>query len=291
MATTVLDALTQIVGLDAKNSVRLATTAALPANTYSGATKRLTATANGALSVDSITVVVGDRVLIKNEVAGANNGIYKVIAAGDASNPYILERSVDFDSDADIMSGCKTSIQAGTTNEDSEWQLTTNEPITMDTTALVFASTGAGAVVAGTGLTKTGNTLDVISANGGIVANNDNIALTLDGATLTVGATGIKISAGGVGATELAAAAAGDGIAGGAGSAFSLDIVAESFVGTGAQTAFVLANTPMTNGEFVFYGGLLQKKGAGHDYTISGNTITFAVSPVNGSNVEIRYFK
>ena len=88
-------------GIHFHEAVELATTAALPANTYnngtSGVGATLTANANGALSVDSTLTVVGYRVLVKNEVTQANNGVYTVTQVGSAGTPYILTRATDFD--------------------------------------------------------------------------------------------------------------------------------------------------------------------------------------------------
>lgn len=125
-------------GLDLKPSVRLATAAALPANTYDGGTKRLTADANGALSVDGVTAAANDRVLVKNEGAGPNNGIFKVIQIGDAGTPWILERAADFDASAEVTAGAFTFVAEGTANADTGWVLVTNDAIVLDTTSLSF---------------------------------------------------------------------------------------------------------------------------------------------------------
>lgn len=72
-----------------------------------------------------------------------------------------------------------------------------------------------------------------------------------------------------------------------------LGLVRESFAGDGVATDFVLAWAPQTGGEFVYRGGLFQKKGTGHDYTIAGgpSTIAFESAPGNGANIEVRYFR
>lgn len=128
---------------DFKDSVRAASTAALPANTRSG--NRLTADANGALAAqDGVTLVVGDRYVVKNEVTGANNGIYTLSALGTGTLPWIMDRAADADASSDVTSGMFVSINEGTTNGDTIWQLTTNDPITLNTTALTFAQFGAG---------------------------------------------------------------------------------------------------------------------------------------------------
>lgn len=125
---------------DAKQSCRLATTAALPSNTASGTGpgKTLTAVANGALSVDSVAVAQGDRLLVKNEAAGANNGIYDVTDPGSAGSPYVLTRSEDADLDVEVTPGMFTWIEEGTVNAETFWVLTTVAPIVVDTTSLVF---------------------------------------------------------------------------------------------------------------------------------------------------------
>jgi hypothetical protein len=130
-------------GLDVKASVRLATAAALPANTAagSGAGKTLTGDANGALSVDGVAVAVGDRVLVKNETPASDNGIYVVTATGDGSNPYVLTRATDADDspDGEVTAGMFCIVLAGSTLAQTGWVLTTADPITVDTTLLTFS--------------------------------------------------------------------------------------------------------------------------------------------------------
>ena len=151
-------------GLDLKDSSHAATTAALSAVTYSngssGVGATLTANANGALTVDGQTMVAAERLLVKDQAAGLQNGIYTVTATGSAGAVFVLTRTTDFDSTSEVTSGAFTFIETGTTNSDSGWVLTTDGTITIGTTALAFSQfSGAGQITAGTGLTKTGNTL------------------------------------------------------------------------------------------------------------------------------------
>src|SRR5690242_9397538 len=81
--------------LDWKQSVRLATTAALPACTASSDGLVLTATTSGALSVNGVAVALNDSILVKDQVAGRNNGIYKVTRAGSVSQRWQLTRRND----------------------------------------------------------------------------------------------------------------------------------------------------------------------------------------------------
>ena len=164
-------------GINFHQAVRLATTAALPANTYnngtSGVGATLTANANGALSVDGTAVVVGNRVLIKNEVAGANNGVYTVTQIGDGSTPYILTRATDFDSAGSgvdqIDAGDFFLVTAGSTLSNTSWVQQTPLPITVGTTALVFTQFGAPITYsAGTGLSLAGTVFSI--TNTGVTA-------------------------------------------------------------------------------------------------------------------------
>jgi hypothetical protein len=157
-------------GLDPKASVGYASTAALPTYTYNNGTAgvgaTITATANGALSLDSSSPAVTTRVLIKNE-AGANapyNGIYTVTTAGSAGVPFVLTRSTDMDSGtgAGEFPGAFTFVEAGATLADTGWVCTTNNPVVVGTTDITFVQfSGAGQYSAGTGLTLTGTQFSI----------------------------------------------------------------------------------------------------------------------------------
>lgn len=169
-------------GLDPKDSVRATTTGALPAYTFGA--NALTADANGAFPAqDGVTLVLNDRILVKNE-SGANekyNGIYTLTQVGNAGAPWILTRALDFDEDEDADAGAFVFVEEGTTNADTGWVLTTNNPITLNTTALTFTQfTGVGQIIAGAGLTKTApNTIDVGKGDG-IAVDADLIRIDLD---------------------------------------------------------------------------------------------------------------
>ncbi|HHK4358934.1 TPA: phage tail protein [Pseudomonas aeruginosa] len=102
---------------DSKNSVRVATTGAIALS--------------GAQSIDGVAVVAGDRVLVKNQASAAQNGIY-VAAVGGWS------RAADADASIEVTPGLLVPVEVGTANGDSVWQLVTDAPITLGTTALVF---------------------------------------------------------------------------------------------------------------------------------------------------------
>jgi hypothetical protein len=150
-------------GIHFHEAVALATTAALPANTYnngtSGVGATLTANANGALSIDSTLTIAAERVLVKNEVAGANNGVYVVTQVGSAGTPYILTRATDFDSVGtgvdQIDEGDFFLVTSGVANLNTAWVQQTAPPITIGTTPIVFQQFSAPITyTAGTGLNE-----------------------------------------------------------------------------------------------------------------------------------------
>lgn len=150
-----VDAIKQ--GLDIKDSVRAATTGNI--------------TLSGIQTIDDVALIAGDRVLVKNQSTASLNGIY-IVASG------AWTRSADADSSADVTSGLFTFVSEGTVNSDSGWVLATNDPITLGTTSLTFVQfSGAGQINAGDGMTKSGNTLNVVGTAGRIVANADSLDL------------------------------------------------------------------------------------------------------------------
>ncbi|CAB5225665.1 Intramolecular chaperone auto-processing domain containing protein [uncultured Caudovirales phage] len=150
-------------GIHFHEAVSLATTAALPANTYnngtSGVGATLTANANGALSVDSTLTVTNERILVKNQANGAQNGVYVVTQVGSAGTPYILTRATDFDSVGNgvdqIDEGDFFLVTNGVANLNTAWVQQTAPPITIGTTAIVFQQFSAPITyTAGTGLNE-----------------------------------------------------------------------------------------------------------------------------------------
>ena len=139
------------VGLDFKDSVRVASTANV---TISGP----------GTAIDGVTLSSGDRVLLKDQSTGSQNGIYIFNGAASA-----MTRATDADADAEVTSGMFVFVEAGTVNADNGFVLSTDGTITVGSTALTFTQfSGAGQIVAGDGMTKSGNQLDV---------NDDNITL------------------------------------------------------------------------------------------------------------------
>lgn len=164
-------------GLDVKDSVRAATTANI--------------TLSGTQTVDGVSLAAGDRVLVKNQTTGSQNGIY-VVAAGAWS------RSADADNSpsGEVTSGMFTFVEEGTTYAASGWVLQTTGAITLDTTSLSFVQfSGAGQLQAGTFLTINGNTISVSSDFQADVS--DLVSLTGVAANGTTLGTGFSVIADG----------------------------------------------------------------------------------------------
>jgi len=214
-------------GINFHQSVRLATAAALPAYTYnngtSGVGATITANANAALSVDGVAVVVGNRILVKNEsgAAEAYNGVYTVTQTGSGAAPYILTRATDFDSAGtgvdQIDAGDFFLVTAGSTQANTSWVQQTPLPITVGTTAIVFTQFAAPVLYsAGTGLTLTGTTFSI--TNTGVSASTYGsassvpvIAVNAQGQLTSASSSSIAIAASQITSGALAIANGGTG--------------------------------------------------------------------------------
>ena len=164
-------------GLDIKASVRVATTANLDA-TYNNGAGTLTANANGAITVDGVTLVVNDRLLVKDQSTAAQNGFYKVTTVGSGSAVFVITRTPDADAASELTAGAFTFTEEGSSNADNGYVLSTNGAVTLGTTSIVFEQfSGAGQIAAGNGLTKTGNTIDVVGTTNKISVSANAITI------------------------------------------------------------------------------------------------------------------
>lgn len=216
-------------GFDVKASVRVATTAA----------GTLATSFENGDTIDGVTLATGNRILIKDQASGAENGIYIVNASGAPT------RATDADTSAEVTAGMFTWVEEGTVNGDTGWLLTTNQAITLGTTALVFTQfSGLGQITAGSALTKTGNTLDV----------------NVDGTTIEVSADALRI----------AASAAGSGLGGGGASALSVNVDGTTIeISTDTlRIAAAAAGAGLTGG-----GGSALAVGAGTGITVNANDV------------------
>ena len=174
-------------GLDTKPSCRAGTTADLSAtynNGSSGVGATLTASSNGAIVIDGVSLSVNDRVLVKNQTTASENGIYVVSTQGDGSTAFVLTRATPEDQPSELSGGAFVFVEEGTANADNGYVFTHTGAPTFGTTALDVAQfSGAGQIDAGAALSKTGNRLDVEVDNSSIEVNVDALRVKALGIT------------------------------------------------------------------------------------------------------------
>jgi len=170
-----VDALKQ--ALDIKDSVRVATTGNLAATYDNGAGTLTNGGTLGAIGIDGVSLSQGDRVLVKNQSTAAQNGIYVVTTVGDGSTAWLLTRADDANTSTELSGGVFTFVEEGTVGADNGFVFTHNGNPTLGTTALTVSQfSGAGQITAGTGLTKSGNTINAIGS-ATITANADSLQI------------------------------------------------------------------------------------------------------------------
>ena len=199
-------------------AIKVATTGALTA-TYANGTAGVGATltnsgALAALSIDGVSLSVNDTVLVKDQASTFQNGIYTVTTVGSGAVAWVITRATYYDTATEIDPGDFFTVWSGTVNAKTQWiQLST--VVTVGTDAVTFESN----VVAGTGITKTNNTLVVTGAgigwtvvtgttqaaavNQGYFANNAGVVTVTLPAVASVGAT-VRVAGMGAGGWAVA---------------------------------------------------------------------------------------
>jgi hypothetical protein len=289
--------------------------------TNSSLTARAATTANITLSnvqtVDGVSLAANDLCLVKNQTTASQNGVYKVVSGG------AWVRAAGMDTWGEVP-GSLVSVQEGTVNADTLWLSVADAGGTINSTSITFTQVpGPSDIVAGAGLTRTGQQIDVVAGDNSLTVNPDDIRVKLSatGAIIISGSAGLAVN---IQATTLQISAnvlgvkldsAGAILGGSSGLAVNYDantlaiagnvlsvkpnlflasnnILWRSAVGgtiDGSNTVFTLSSTPNPAGtETVFLNGILQEPN-GEDYTISGATITFVVAPPSGSRIRVTY--
>ena len=182
-------------GLITYTATRVATTVALTvtyANGVLGVGATLTnAGAQAALNIDGVALAVSDRVLVKNQAATAQNGIYTVTNIGSGSTNWVMTRATDYDQAAEIIQYAVVLSNQGTLNAGLLWQETGAGPWTIGTTAIIFSQyvVGSGGSV-NAGLV---NQLAYYAASGstlsGLATANDGVLVTSAGGVPSISST------------------------------------------------------------------------------------------------------
>lgn len=203
-------------GLDVKLSVKCATTANI--------------TLSGLQTIDGITVVANDRVLVKNQSTASANGVYLASASA-------WTRATDMDAWTEVPNAF-TFVEEGTTLGDTGWVCTANAGGTLGSTSITWAQfSGAGTYLAGNGLSLTGSTFAAVGTANRIAVSGSGIdidaayvgqsSITTLGtiATGTWSATTIAVNKGGTGVTTLTGLVKGNGT-----SAFSAAVAGTDYL-------------------------------------------------------------
>jgi hypothetical protein len=181
-------------GLNWHTAVVAATSGALPSSTYADGTTdangglgigaTLTATTNAQLAIDAVSATNGSRVLIKNQADAKQNGIYFVTDKGSASTKWILTRATDADNHVinEVCAGDAVYVLYGTVNTNQSFVATmtgsgTDGLVLIGTDNMTWTQfSGASTFVAGNGLVRTGNTVDVVSSTLNVTADSVDLA-------------------------------------------------------------------------------------------------------------------
>ena len=172
-------------GLSWKAPVKLKTTANV-AGTLTG--NVFTCTAQAQQAFDGIAVVLNDRVLIANQTTQLQNGIYTCTAQGDnrggSEQQAVFTRAVDADTAAELKA-CAVFVEQGGTHADTAY-VQTADNVTLNTDSIVWAQfSSAGEILAGTGLSKSGNTIS---------ADVDNVTIEISAGELAVKSNSLNSS-------------------------------------------------------------------------------------------------
>ncbi len=187
-------------GIAFHEAVHLATEANLDAtynNGTGGVGATLTKNSNGEFTVDGSTALLNDRILVKTQTNPVHNGIYVVTTEGTVSTPAVLTRAVDSDNSpsGEISTGDFVFVETGTVNAGYGYiNNSTASPIVVGTSDITYTQFSAGqSVLAGNGLTKTGSTVDIVSASSARIAvSADSIDLATVSQSDSSGTAGVS---------------------------------------------------------------------------------------------------
>ena len=306
-----------VSGVNYHAACNWATTADLGSVTYNNGASGVGATITktspfSTLAVDGGSPTVGQRILVKNETSGQYNGIYTVTSVGSGAAAWVLTRATDYDQTGagqnEIAPGDTTFILSGTANANTQWVQTTDNPIVIGTTPLVFVQIGATvSYTAGIGLTLSGTTFSitntaVTSGSYGSASSVGTFTVNAQGQLTAAASTSIAIAAsqitsgtitvpqGGTGATTLTGYLKGNGT-----SAFTAvsSIPSGDITGLGTMSTQNANSVTITGGTIngTAIGGTTPSSGAFTTLGATGNATlaTITAGTWNGSTIAVAY--
>jgi hypothetical protein len=298
----------QISDIDYKQAVRVITVT------------NITLSGGAPNQVDGVNLVIGDRILVNGQNTGSQNGIYEVQTVGTGSNGTWI-RSTDTNATGELQAGTIVMVTEGTVYKDTQWKLTTNNPIVIGTTALTFEQNSAFAfgnvyangtavlantvgdvltLTAGNNIQITGNNTakSVTIAVTGISLNSisngtSNVNVVSSGGNVTVGVGGTanvaEFSTGGLKVTGFASATGnvtgGNILTAGLISATSTITSAANVVGGNISTAGLITATGNIQGGNIRTAGLITATGAITGAAISGTSLTVTTGNITAGNL------
>jgi hypothetical protein len=166
---------TQIYNLDYKQATRVVTVA------------NITLSGGAPATVDGISLSVNDRVLVTAQSTGSQNGIYKVVTVGSGSSGTWV-RTTDANDTGEIEAGMIVMVTEGLIYADTQWKLITDNPITLDSTALTFTQNYSANSISG----GTSNVTVYSNANVAISsAGTPNVLIISSTGTVTSGTASV----------------------------------------------------------------------------------------------------
>jgi len=298
----------QISDIDYKQAVRVITVT------------NITLSGGAPNQVDGVNLVIGDRVLVNGQNTGSQNGIYEVQTVGTGSNGTWI-RSTDTNATGELQAGTIVMVTEGTVYKDTQWKLTTNNPIVIGTTALTFEQNSAFAfgnvyangtavlantvgdvltLTAGNNIQITGNntaksvTIAVTGVSTANISNGtSNVTVVSSGGNVTVGVGGTanvaEFSTGGLKITGFASATGnvtgGNILTAGLISATSTITSAANVVGGNISTAGLITATGNIQGGNIRTAGLITATGAITGAAISGTSLTVTTGNITAGNL------
>ena len=250
-------------GLDVKDSCDIATTADVSTWTYANGTAgvgaTLTAAGNGVVALDSVNLTLNMRVLVKDQDPSTENGIYYVSTAGAVGAILVLTRALDANQPAELTGGSFTFVEQGTTQAENGYVFTHNGDPTfgVGNTALTVAQfSGAGQIIAGTSLTKSGNTMNVATDGTTMFTLSDALSVKSTGtAGQVLRSTGTAGQAAVYGQLDLANSNAVTGITAVANGGIGVNTIGANLLMTGDGTNAVNTVAVGTSGQVLLSAG------------------------------------
>jgi hypothetical protein len=245
----------QISDIDYKQAVRVITTSDI---TLSG---------GAPATVDGVSLVTGDRVLVSANDPGSENGIYEVQTVGAGSTGTWV-RASDGNATGELQAGLIIMVTEGNVYKDTQWKLTTNNPIIIGTTALVFEQNSAfafGNIYANSTAVLATSVGDSVTFTAG---DNINILGNNTSKTVTIGVTGISLNSISNGTSNVNVVSSGGNVTVGVGGTSNVAV----FAATGEYITGLLSVTGnITGGNILGNGASLSGINTFSNVTVTGS--------------------